>query len=74
MVEIVKAPQQVVKVKTVVIPAGTMLNFGPHEDDDYLRATKPIQAEVVRAADGADIVCFPEGETQVVVYLHKPDH
>lgn len=73
MVEIVKASQQAVRVKTVIIPAGTMLNRGPHEDDDCLLATKPIQAEVVGTSDGADIVRFPEGETQVVVYLHRPD-
>ncbi|HOA12286.1 MAG TPA: hypothetical protein PLX28_03455 [Candidatus Woesebacteria bacterium] len=71
----------------LVIPAGSMINRGPHEDDDYLLARKDLIAEVIERLPGAVKVIIPQltaeltgkyiaenlPEQHQIFYIHQPD-
>jgi hypothetical protein len=71
----------------LVIPAGSMINRGPHEDDDYLLARKDLIAEVIERLPGAVKVIIPQLTAELTVkyiaenlpeqhqifYIHQPD-
>ncbi len=69
------------------IPAGSMINRGPHEDDDYLLAQKDLVAEVIERLPGAVKVIIPQltleltnkfiaenlPEQHQIFYIHQPN-
>lgn len=73
--------------ETMLIPAGSMINRGPHEDDDYLLAQKDLLAEVIERLPGAVKVIIPQLTVELtnkfiaenlpkqhqVFYIHQPD-
>lgn len=66
-----RTPEQLNR-RTEVIPKDTTLNRGPHEDDDYLLAVRPIKVQVLRETEGAKIVTFKDGGIQTTLYWHQP--
>ncbi len=44
----------------ILIKAGTMINRGPHEDDDYLIALEDLNAIVIEYLPGAIQVVIPQ--------------
>lgn len=67
-----RTPEQLNR-RTEIIPKGTMLNRGPHEDDDYLFAVRPIRVQVLRKTEGAKIVTFKDDGIQTTLYWHQPE-
>jgi hypothetical protein len=73
--------------ETMLIPAGSMINRGPHEDDDYLLAQKDLLAEVIERLPGAVKVIIPQLTVELtnkfiaenlpkqhqIFYIHQPD-
>jgi hypothetical protein len=71
----------------ILIPAGSMLNQGLHEDDDYYIAKKNLQAIVLEYLPGAIQVLIPELTTDfakrfsiknipqqnTTFYFHRPN-
>ncbi|MFZ5845030.1 MAG: hypothetical protein ACOY0S_01005 [Patescibacteria group bacterium] len=56
---------------SITIPAGTMLNRGLHEDDDFFVADKNLTVLVIGACPGALRVVIPE--TGEALYYHQPE-
>lgn len=69
----------------LLIPAGSMINRGPHEDDDYLVTKRNLVAKVIERQPGAIKVIIPQltaeltGESEnlpkqhQIFYIHQPD-
>lgn len=66
-----RTPEQLIR-QTVTIPKGTMLNQGPHEDDDFVYAKRPLKTQVIDEREGAKIISFKDNERQVTLYWHQP--
>lgn len=66
-----RTPEQLNR-EIVIIPKGTMLNQGPHEDDDFVYAKRLIRAQVIEEREGAKIVRFKDNGKPVTLYLHQP--
>lgn len=66
-----RTPEQLNR-EIVIIPKGTMLNQGPHEDDDFVYARKPFKVQVIDEREGAKIISFKDRGRQMTLYWHQP--
>jgi hypothetical protein len=75
------------KKEEITILAGSMINRGPHEDDDYLFVKENLVVEVIERLPGAVKVIIPQLTEELankfvadnlptqheVFYIHQPD-
>jgi hypothetical protein len=61
-------------VKTIVIPAGTMINLSGHEDDAYQILQEDVIAEVLGpAVNSALPIKISKMDSDRTFFLHQPE-